>query len=81
VGEFAASLRRKAHMQAYAGFDGDYVANALCAAMESVVLHWRDVPAPVRNDLLKAARYHFDGPSGQRDPRGNLPALSDGPGH
>lgn len=81
LADYAMSLRRRAHQQAYAGFDGDYVANAEAAGLEMIVLHWDATPEPVRRAFLKAASYHFDGPSGQHDPRGNLPALADGPGY
>ena len=33
------------------------------------------------SDALCTVQRHLYGPAGQSDPRGNLPALSDGPGH
>lgn len=67
--DYADSLRKRAFQGAYAGLDGDYVANANSAAIEMLVLHFDGTPEPVRRGFLKAAAYHFDGPSGQRDPR------------
>jgi hypothetical protein len=58
---------------------GDYV--AIGAVFSGIALHIRDLPPQIVSDALSAARRHLHGPAGQRDPRGNLPALSDGPGH
>jgi hypothetical protein len=79
---FAVDLGRKARQGQYAGIDqGDYVAAAIGAVFSGIALHIRDLPPQIVSDALCAARRHLHGPAGQRDPRGGLPALSDGPGH
>lgn len=79
--DFAASFRRMAAQQAYAGVDGEYVAFAIAATFEEISRHYDTCAEPLLNQALAAARYHLRGPSGANDRRGKLPALSDGPGH
>jgi hypothetical protein len=79
---FARDLGHKARQGQYAGIDqGDYVAAAIGAVFMGIALHLRDLPPQIVSDALCAAQRHLHGPAGQSDPRGNLPSLSDGPGH
>jgi hypothetical protein len=79
----ARELRRVARQDAYAGIRGDFTANALAALLESVQLHWTELPVSIRSDALAAARYLLDGPDGHHDPRPSAgrEAIQQGDGH
>lgn len=79
----AAELRRRAQQDSLAGMHGNYVANALAAAMEDVSRRDPEDGGPGISDLLAACHHLLDGPDGVNDHsrEGVASRLMRGPGH
>lgn len=76
-------LRRDAAQGSFpAGMRGEYTTYAVCAVLDEVAQHIRELPAPMVSHALTAAKRILVGPDGHRDTRAQQRApLSAGDGY